>query len=244
MRKVAVITGAGTGLGRAAAESLSAEGWALGLIGRREEPLLQVAEGRDAVVATADIAVPADVDAAFAKIIAAYGRVDLLFNNAGRGSPTRTIDETSLEDWFGVLGANLTGSFLCARAAFAQMRAQEPQGGRIINNGSISAHAPRPGSAPYATTKHAITGLTRSLSLDGRAFNIACGQIDIGNALTDMAIPMTQGVPQADGSIMAEATMDPADVGRAVAHMAALPLDTNIQTMTIMARDMPFVGRG
>ena len=244
MRKVAVITGAGSGLGFAAVEALSAEGWSLGLIGRREGPLLAAAEGRDAVVAVADIAQPDQVEAAFATIVAAFGRVDLLFNNAGRGSASKPIDETSLEDWFGVLGANLTGSFLCARAAFGQMRHQQPQGGRIINNGSISAHTPRPGSAPYTATKHAITGLTRSLSLDGRAFNIACGQIDIGNALTDMAIPMTKGVPQADGSIKAEPTMDPAEVGRAVAYMASLPLDANVQTMTIMARDMPHIGRG
>ena len=244
MRKVAVITGAGSGLGFAAVEALSAEGWSLGLIGRREGPLLAAAEGRDAVVAVADIAQPDQVEAAFATIVAAFGRVDLLFNNAGRGSASKPIDETSLEDWFGVLGANLTGSFLCARAAFGQMRHQQPQGGRIINNGSISAHTPRPGSAPYTATKHAITGLTRSLSLDGRAFNIACGQIDIGNALTDMAIPMTEGVPQADGSIKAEPTMDPAEVGRAVAYMASLPLDANVQTMTIMARDMPHIGRG
>ena len=244
MRKVAVITGAGTGLGRAAAEALAADGWALGLIGRRRAPLEAVAKGRDAVVAVADVGVPEEVDAAFATIVDAFGRVDFLFNNAGRGSPPKTIDETSLEDWFGVLNANLTGSFLCARAAFAQMRAQVPQGGRIVNNGSISAHAPRPGSVPYTTTKHAITGLTRTLSLDGRAFNIACGQIDVGNALTEMAVPMTKGVPQADGSVRVEATMDPAEVGRAVAYMASLPLDANVQTMTIMARDMPFVGRG
>ena len=244
MRKVAVVTGAGSGLGAAAAEALAADGWELGLIGRRRAPLEAVAEGRDAVVAVADVGVPEQVEAAFATIVAAFGRVDFLFNNAGRGSPARTIDETSLEDWFGVLDANLTGSFLCARAAFAQMRAQTPQGGRIVNNGSISAHAPRPGSVPYTTTKHAITGLTRTLSLDGRAFNIACGQIDVGNALTEMAVPMTKGVPQADGSVRVEATMDPAEVGRAVAYMASLPLDANVQTMTIMARDMPFVGRG
>lgn len=244
MRKVAVVTGAGSGLGAAAAQALAADGWSLGLIGRRREPLEAVAEGRDAVVAVADVGVPEEVEAAFATIVAAFGRVDFLFNNAGRGSPAKTIDETSLEDWFGVLNANLTGSFLCARAAFAQMRAQVPQGGRIVNNGSISAHAPRPGSVPYTTTKHAITGLTRTLSLDGRPFDIACGQIDVGNALTEMAMPMTKGVPQADGSVRVEATMDPAEVGRAVAYMASLPLDANVQTMTIMARDMPFVGRG
>ncbi len=244
MAGIAVITGAGTGIGRAAAEALAAEGWTLALIGRRRGPLERVAEGRDASVHPADISDPEPVERAFDAIARQHGRVDLLFNNAGRGSPPRTIDETTLDDWFGVLGANLTGAFLCARAAFAIMRRQAPQGGRIINNGSISAHAPRPGSVPYTTTKHAMTGLTKSLSLDGRDFDIACGQIDIGNALTEMAQPMTQGVPQADGSIRAEATMDPAHVGRAVAQMAALPLDANVQFMTIMARDMPYIGRG
>ncbi|QPH55390.1 SDR family oxidoreductase [Pontivivens ytuae] len=244
MAGIAVITGAGTGIGRAAAEALAAEGWTLALIGRRRGPLEEVANGRAASVHPADISDPEQVERAFADIAAEHSRVDLLFNNAGRGSPPRTIDETTLDDWFGVLGANLTGAFLCARAAFGIMRRQAPQGGRIINNGSISAHAPRPGSVPYTTTKHAMTGLTKSLSLDGRAFDIACGQIDIGNALTEMAQPMTQGVPQADGSIRAEATMDPAHVGRAVAQMAALPLDANVQFITIMARDMPYIGRG
>ncbi|WP_316013719.1 SDR family oxidoreductase [Roseobacter sp. HKCCA0434] len=244
MSRIAVITGAGTGIGRAVAEALHGEGWSLALIGRREAPLREVAADKDALVAPADVSDPAQVEAAFAAIAARFGRIDLLFNNAGRGSPSRPIDETPLDDWFGVLGANLTGSFLCARAAFAQMRAQRPQGGRIINNGSISAHAPRPGSVPYTTTKHAITGLTRSLSLDGRAYDIACGQIDIGNALTEMAKPMTEGVPQPDGTIRAEPVMDVAEVGRAVAYMASLPLDANVQTMTVMARDMPFVGRG
>ncbi|MEL6126246.1 MAG: SDR family oxidoreductase, partial [Pseudomonadota bacterium] len=213
--------------------------------GRRLEPLEALAGTlADALPVSVDVTDPASVEAGFAAIVARFGRVDLLFNNAGRGSPGRTIDETPLEDWFSVLNTNLTGSYLCARAAFAAMRAQEPQGGRIINNGSISAYAPRPGSAPYTTTKHAITGLTRTLSLDGRPFNIACGQIDIGNALTEMAMPMTKGVPQADGSIKVEATMDPAEVANAVVHMAGLPLSSNIQFMTIMATKMPFVGRG
>ncbi|MEO1539351.1 MAG: SDR family oxidoreductase [Pseudomonadota bacterium] len=243
--KVAVVTGAGSGIGKVTAEALNAEGWSVALLGRRLEPLDALAGTlADALPVSVDVTDPASVEAGFAAIVARFGRVDLLFNNAGRGSPGRTIDETPLEDWFSVLNTNLTGSYLCARAAFAAMRAQEPQGGRIINNGSISAYAPRPGSAPYTTTKHAITGLTRTLSLDGRPFNIACGQIDIGNALTEMAMPMTKGVPQADGSIKVEATMDPAEVANAVVHMAGLPLSSNIQFMTIMATKMPFVGRG
>ncbi|MEL7416559.1 MAG: SDR family oxidoreductase [Pseudomonadota bacterium] len=243
--KVAVVTGAGSGIGKVTAEALNAEGWSVALLGRRLEPLEALAGTlADALPVSVDVTDPASVEAGFAAIVARFGRVDLLFNNAGRGSPGRTIDETPLEDWFSVLNTNLTGSYLCARAAFAAMRAQEPQGGRIINNGSISAYAPRPGSAPYTTTKHAITGLTRTLSLDGRPFNIACGQIDIGNALTEMAMPMTKGVPQADGSIKVEATMDPAEVANAVVHMAGLPLSSNIQFMTIQARDMPWIGRG
>ena len=243
--KVAVVTGAGSGIGKVTAEALNTEGWSVALLGRRLEPLEALAGTlADALPVSVDVTDPASVEAGFAAIVARFGRVDLLFNNAGRGSPGRTIDETPLEDWFSVLNTNLTGSYLCARAAFAAMRAQEPQGGRIINNGSISAYAPRPGSAPYTTTKHAITGLTRTLSLDGRPFNIACGQIDIGNALTEMAMPMTKGVPQADGSIKVEATMDPAEVANAVVHMAGLPLSSNIQFMTIMATKMPFVGRG
>ena len=243
--KVAVVTGAGSGIGKVTAEALNTEGWSVALLGRRLEPLEALAGTlADALPVSVDVTDPASVEAGFAALVARFGRVDLLFNNAGRGSPGRTIDETPLEDWFSVLNTNLTGSYLCARAAFAAMRAQEPQGGRIINNGSISAYAPRPGSAPYTTTKHAITGLTRTLSLDGRPFNIACGQIDIGNALTEMAMPMTKGVPQADGSIKVEATMDPAEVANAVVHMAGLPLSSNIQFMTIMATKMPFVGRG
>ena len=244
--KTAIITGAGSGVGRASALALAARGWRVGLIGRRREALEETAAlaAGEPVIAPADIADPAQVDSAFAAIIAACGRLDLLFNNAGRGAPGATIDEMSLDDWYGVLNANLNGSFLCARAAFAQMRAQDPQGGRIINNGSISAHAPRPGSTAYTTTKHAITGLTKCLSLDGRPYDIACGQIDIGNALTEMAMPMTKGVPQADGSIKVEATMDPDHVAEAVVHMAEFPLETNVQFMTVMATKMPFVGRG
>ena len=184
------------------------------------------------------------VETAFNNAYSNWGRLDVLFNNAGIGSPAMPIDEIPVQTWLDVVNINLTGSFLCARAAFALMRKQSPQGGRIINNGSISAHAPRPGSVPYTSTKHAITGLTKTLSLDGRPFDIACSQIDIGNALTDMAIPMTRGVPQADGTIKAEATMDVAHVADAVLHMANLPLETNVQFMTIMASKMPFVGRG
>ena len=184
------------------------------------------------------------VETAFSTAFINWGRLDVLFNNAGIGSPAMPIDEIPVQTWLDVVNINLTGSFLCARAAFALMRKQSPQGGRIINNGSISAHAPRPGSVPYTSTKHAITGLTKTLSLDGRPFDIACSQIDIGNALTDMAIPMTKGVPQADGTIKAEATMDVAHVADAVLHMANLPLETNVQFMTIMASKMPFVGRG
>ena len=243
--KVAVVTGAGSGLGSVTAEALSKAGWSVALMGRRPDPLETLAGTLDdAIAVSVDVTVPDAVDTAFAAVVEKWGRIDLLFNNAGRGSPGRPIDETPVEDWFGVLHANLTGSFLCARAAFAQMRRQDPQGGRIINNGSISAYAPRPGSVPYTTTKHGISGLTKTLSLDGRPFNIACGQIDIGNALTDMARPMLDGVPQADGSIREEAVMDPAHVAEAVVHMASLPLEANIPSLTIMATTMPFVGRG
>ena len=181
---------------------------------------------------------------AFSNAVNIWGHLDVLFNNAGIGSPSMPIDEIPIQTWLDVVNINLTGSFLCARAAFSLMRAQSPQGGRIINNGSISAHAPRPGSVPYTTTKHAISGLTKTLSLDGRPFDIACSQIDIGNALTEMAMPMTKGIPQADGSIKAEPSMDVSHVADAVLHMAALPLETNVQFMTIMASKMPFVGRG
>ncbi len=187
---------------------------------------------------------PAAVDDLFEQVAARFGRVDLLFNNAGMFSKSQTIDETPVEVWKAVVEVNLTGAFLCARAAFRQMRHQAPMGGRIINNGSISAHVPRPGSVPYTATKHAITGLTRTLALDGRPFDIACGQIDIGNALTDMAAPMADGVPQADGRIAPEAVMDVDNVARSVLHMANLPLDANVLFMTVMATKMPFVGRG
>jgi NAD(P)-dependent dehydrogenase (short-subunit alcohol dehydrogenase family) len=240
-----VITGAGSGIGRATAIAFAAAGWDVALIGRRADALEETAglAGAGRVI-PADVADPARVEAAFDAAASATGRIDVLFNNAGRGSPALPIDEMPLSDWQAVLDVNLTGAVLCARAAFARMRAQDPQGGRIINNGSISAHAPRPGSVPYTVTKHAITGLTKCLSLDGRPFDIACGQIDIGNALTEMAARFAEGVPQADGSIRAEAVMDVDHVARAVLHMADLPLSANVQFMTIMATKMPFVGRG
>ena len=240
-----IITGAGSGIGRATAQEFLAAGWQVGLIGRREDALRETAAGQaGALVLQCDVTKPDEVDAAFAKAAAVWGRIDVLFNNAGMAAKAAPIDEIPVESWLEVANVNITGMFLCARAAFGQMRRQAPQGGRIINNGSISAHAPRPGSAPYTMSKHAVTGLTRTLALDGRAYDIACGQIDIGNALTDMARAMTKGVTQADGRIAVEATMDVAEVARAVVYMAGLPLDVNVPFMTIMARDMPFVGRG
>ncbi|QHQ36721.1 SDR family oxidoreductase [Algicella marina] len=245
MGKIAIVTGAGTGLGAATTRAFLDAGYSVGLLGRRPEPLEDVAAGHaEALVVPTDVSDPDAVDAAFAKVAERFGRLDVVFNNAGMGSPGMPIDETPVETWLNVVNVNLTGAFLVARAAFRQMRAQSPQGGRIINNGSISAYAPRPGSVPYTTTKHGITGLTRTLSLDGRPFNIACGQIDIGNALTEMAMPMTKGVPQADGSIAIEATMDPEHVASSVLYMAGLPLEANVQFMTVMATKMPFVGRG
>jgi len=201
-------------------------------------------DGEGHLAVPTDVADPAGVDALFAAAVDAHGRVDLLFNNAGVGAPPVPFDELDVDDWKRVVDINLTGSFLCARAAFGQMKRQDPRGGRIINNGSISATTPRPNSAPYTSTKHAITGLTKSISLDGREFDIACGQLDIGNAATNMVEVMKRGVPQADGSIRPEATMDVEEAGRAVAYMASLPLDANILTMTVMANRMPFVGRG
>ena len=245
MQKTIIVTGAGSGIGSATANAFLDDGYQVGFLGRRAATLEAVANGhKNALLLPCDVADPADVDAAFATAISSWGRLDVLFNNAGIGSPPASVDETDVDVWMNVLAINLTGSFLCARAAFAKMRSQSPQGGRIINNGSISAHAPRPGSAPYTSTKHAITGLTKSLSLDGRAYDICASQIDIGNALTEMAVPMTKGVPQADGSIRAEATMDVAHVASSVLHMANLPLDANVQFMTVMAPKMPFIGRG
>ena len=246
MSKTALITGAGSGIGRASALALAARGWRIALVGRREDALAETAAmaSGDHMIAPADIADPDAVDAVFKRVEDEWGRLDMLFNNAGRGSPAVDIDETPLDDWYGVLDANLNGSFLCARAAYGLMRRQSPQGGRIINNGSISAHAPRPGSAPYTVTKHAITGLTKTLSLDGRKHNITVSQIDIGNAETELAARMKDGVPQADGSIRAEAMMDVNHVAEAVVQMSEFPLETNVQFMTIMATKMPFVGRG
>jgi NAD(P)-dependent dehydrogenase (short-subunit alcohol dehydrogenase family) len=240
-----LITGAGSGIGRATAAAFVKAGWDVALVGRRREALEETARivGGGHVI-PGDVTKPEQVDAVFAETVAKFGRLDALFNNAGRGSRGKTIDEMPIEDWHAVLDVNLTGAVLCARAAFAQMRKQSPQGGRIINNGSISAHAPRPGSTPYTVTKHAITGLTKCLSLDGRPFGIACGQIDIGNALTEITAGMPKGVPQADGRIVPEPTMDVNDVAKAVLMMAELPLASNVQFMTVMATNMPFVGRG
>ncbi|MDG0852276.1 SDR family oxidoreductase [Roseateles puraquae] len=240
--KVALVTGAGSGIGRAVARALAREGWTLALLGRREAPLQETLP--EALHLPADVTDEAQVDAAFQALKQRFGRLDLLFNNAGISAIGVPIDELSVAQWRAVVDTNLTGSFLCARAAFALMKAQTPRGGRIINNGSISAHAPRPFSAPYTSTKHAITGLTKSLSLDGRAFDIACGQIDIGNAATDMTEKMARGMPQANGQLAVEPRMDVEDVARAVVYMASLPLSANVQTMTVMATSMPFVGRG
>ncbi|PLL13589.1 3-oxoacyl-ACP reductase [Tabrizicola sp. TH137] len=239
-----VITGAGSGIGRATARAFLAAGWQVALIGRRRDALEETAEGHPALILPADVGEPGEVEAAFAALERDWGRLDVLFNNAGISVKAAPIDEIPVEDWLRLERVNITGMFLCARAAFGLMRRQSPQGGRIINNGSISAHAPRPGSAPYTTSKHAVTGLTKTLALDGRRFDIACGQIDIGNALTDMAAAFTKGVPQADGTVRVEPVMDVAHVADAVLHMAGLPLSANIPFLTIMARDMPFVGRG
>ena len=243
--KTILITGAGSGIGRATAQAFLAAGWQVGLLGRRAEALRETAAGHAAaLVLPCDVTLPAEVAAAFAKAVANWGRIDVLFNNAGMSAPAALIDEIQVDQWLAVSNVNITGMFLCARAAFGQMRRQHPQGGRIINNGSISAHVPRPGSVPYTMSKHAVTGLTRTLGLDGRPFNIACGQIDIGNALTDMAVKMTKGVAQADGSVKVEPVMDVAHVATAVLQMAELPSDVNVPFMTIMARDMPYIGRG
>ena len=239
-----LITGAGSGIGRATAQAFLAAGWHVALMGRRRAALEETAGGAPALILPADVGEPAEVEAAFAALERDWGRLDVLFNNAGISVKAAPIDEIPVEDWLRLERVNITGMFLCARAAFGLMRRQTPQGGRIINSGSISAHAPRPGSAPYTTSKHAVTGLTKTLALDGRRFDIACGQIDIGNALTDMAVAFTKGVPQADGSVKVEPVMDVGHVAEAVLHMARLPLTANIPFLTIMARDMPFVGRG
>ncbi|WP_328957083.1 SDR family oxidoreductase [Kitasatospora purpeofusca] len=246
LEQIAVVTGAGSGVGRAVARELAAGGWRLVLAGRRAEPLRETARpiATEALVAPTDVTDPEAVDALFAAAVERFGRVDLLFNNAGTFGAPAAVDELDIAEWRAVVDLNLTGAFLCARAAFRQMRAQRPQGGRIINNGSISAHVPRPQSIAYTATKHAVTGLTKSLSLDGRPYRIACGQIDIGNAATDMTAAMSLGVRQADGRIAVEPTMDVADVARTVRHMAELPLEANVQFATVMATTMPYVGRG
>jgi NAD(P)-dependent dehydrogenase (short-subunit alcohol dehydrogenase family) len=246
--KVAIVTGAGSGIGRAVTLALLSDGYRVALAGRRRDPLQQTAQqsgdaARTLVVPT-DVSDPAAVQALFATVKKSFGRLDLLFNNAGIFVPGIEIDELSIEQWKAVVDINLTGAFLCAREAFRMMKAQDPRGGRIINNGSVSAHAPRPNSVAYTATKHAITGLTTSLSLDGRRYDIACSQIDIGNARTEMVVPMAKGVPQANGQIAIEPLMDLAHVASAVLYMASLPLDTNVQFMTIMATKMPFIGRG
>ena len=245
---VAVVTGAGSGIGRAAALALASRGWAVVLAGRRAEALeatrAQAPEGARLLVQPADVSDRDQVEAPFDAAVSAFGRVDLLFNNAGTGAPPVSLEDLSLEDWRRVVDVNLTGAFLCLQAAFRRMKAQSPQGGRIINNGSISAQVPRPRSVAYTATKHAMTGLTRQASLDGRAFNIACGQIDIGNAATEMTARMSRGVLQADGRVAPEPTMDVGAVADAVAYMAGLPLGANVQFMTVMATDMPFIGRG
>ena len=247
--KCAVVTGAGTGIGKAAATALLQNGYRVAFAGRRREPLeaaiaqAKASEGQALAVPT-NVADPASVAALFAEVKAKFGRLDVLFNNAGVGAPGVNMEELTFEQWKNVVDINLTGVFLCTQEAIRIMKDQSPRGGRIINNGSISAHAPRPNSAPYTSTKHAVTGLTKSTSLDGRKYDIACCQIDIGNAHTDLAARMANGVPQANGTIAVEPLMDVAHVASAIVYMASLPLDANVQFMTIMATKMPFVGRG
>ena len=247
--KVAIVTGAGTGIGKRTALALLQEGYSVSLAGRRAETLEITAveagqSGCRALVVPTDVAEPASVRALFAKTKEAFGRLDLLFNNAGTGAPPVLLEELTYEQWKTVVDVNLTGAFLCTQEAFKIMKSQKPRGGRIINNGSISAHVPRPNSAPYTATKHAMTGLTRSSALDGRKYDIACGQIDIGNAATEMTERMNEGVPQANGSVMVEPRMDADNVARAVVYMASLPLDTVVPFMTVMASKMPYIGRG
>ncbi len=248
MQKIAIVTGAGSGIGRAVALALNGAGYTVLLAGRRREALDQTAAlGSDPaqmIVQPADIRDEASVDALFGLAEARFGRIDLLFNNAGTGAPPSTIDGVTLAHWNEVVAVNLTGAFLCARAAFRLMKKQEPRGGRIINNGSIAAQVPRPYTIAYTATKHAVTGLTKSLSLDGRPFDIACSQIDIGNAATEMTAAMAKGVPQANGTMAVEPTMDVRHVADAVLYMAGLPLDANVQFMTVMATRMPYIGRG
>ena len=245
--KIALVTGAGSGIGKATALAFLRAGYSVVLAGRRLDALEEVVKesaGDRALAVSTDVGNPESVNALFATIKQKFGRLDVLFNNAGLGLNSVNFEDITFEQWQDVVNVNLTGSFLCAQGAFRLMKGQSPQGGRIVNNGSISAHAPRPNSAPYTSTKHAITGLTKSLSLDGRKYNIACGQIDIGNAMTALAARMAKGVMQANGEVAVEAMMDAKEVADAVVHMASLPLSTNVQFMTIMATKMPFVGRG
>ena len=247
--KVAIVTGAGSGVGRSAAVALLAEGYSVALAGRRKDALEETiteagADSIRAIAVVTDVTEPDDCATLFSATTKAFGRLDLLFNNAGAGAAPVNLEDLTFEQWSMVVNVNLTGVFLCTQEAFKVMKLQDPMGGRIINNGSISAHVPRPNSAPYTSTKHAVTGLTKSTSLDGRKYNIACGQIDIGNALTPMTGRMVDGVPQADGSVKSEPVMDVDNVSQAIVYMASLPLDANIQTLTVMATKMPFVGRG
>lgn len=246
--RIAIVTGAGTGIGRAAALALLKDGWTVALAGRRKEPLDEVAAssgaaGRVMIIPT-DVAQPESVKALFDTVVQAHGRVDLLFNNAGVNAPGIPLEDLSIEQWKNVVDINLNGMFYCIQNAFRVMKSQSPRGGRIINNGSISAHTPRPNSIAYTATKHAVMGLTKTASLDGRKYDIAVGQVDVGNAGTEMAMRMAKGVPQANGEIAIEPMMDVTEVADAVVHMASLPLSTNVQFMTIMATKMPFVGRG
>ncbi|WP_424568948.1 SDR family oxidoreductase [Streptomyces sp. CH-036] len=246
-RKVAVVTGAGSGIGRAVALALASGGWSLALAGRRAEPLAETAAAAgdtEALCVTTDVTDADEVAALFTAVRDRFGRLDLLFNNAGTFGPGVPLEDLAVADWRAVVDVNLTGAFLCAQAAYRLMKEQDPQGGRIINNGSISAHAPRPHSVAYTATKHAITGLTKSLSLDGRPYRIACGQIDIGNAATEMTERMQTGILQANGELAVEPVMAAADVARTVLHMAELPLEANVQFATVMATNMPYVGRG
>jgi NAD(P)-dependent dehydrogenase (short-subunit alcohol dehydrogenase family) len=247
--KTAIVTGAGSGIGKHVALALLREGYSVALAGRRPEPPEATARegkssGSQTLVVPTDVSDPASVKALFDKTKEAFGRLDLLFNNAGVGAPAVPLEDLTYEQWKAVVDINLTGVFLCTQEAFRIMKSQQPRGGRIINNGSISAHTPRPNSAPYTATKHAVTGLTKATSLDGRKYDIACGQIDIGNAATELTAKMSKGVPQANGSVAVEPTMDVEHVARAVVYMASLPLDANVQFMTVMATKMPHLGRG